>query len=99
MRLEEALVEAGQSLESDAELRDKIDTWIVDAVGYVAEQFKGEVADLIALHRATVGHRRDRPSASSFRSGGICSSCRINGTLVGGAAGLLIYTLSEMFLA
>lgn len=98
LRLEEALVEAGQSLESDAELRDKIDTWIVDAVGYVAEQFKGEVADLIA---STV-QRWDTDETSErieLQVGRDLQFIRINGTLVGGAAGLLIYTLSEMFLA
>ncbi len=98
LRLEEALVEAGQSLESDPELQDKIDTWIVDAVGYVAEQFKGEVADLIA----TTVQRWDTDETSErieLQVGRDLQFIRINGTLVGGAAGLLIYTLSEMFLA
>ncbi len=94
MRLEEALVEAGRSLDSDPELRAKIDSWIVDAVGYVADQFRGEVADLIA----TTVQRWDTAETSErieLQVGRDLQFIRINGTLVGGAAGLVIYSLSE----
>ena len=93
-RLEEALVEAGRSLNADPELRAKIDIWIVDAVGYVAEQFRGEVAGLIA----TTVQRWDTVETSErieLQVGRDLQFIRINGTLVGGAAGLLIYTVSE----
>ena len=97
LRLEEALVEAGHSLESDPELRAKIDQWIIDAVGYIAEQFRGEVADLIA----TTVERWDTEETAErleLQVGRDLQFIRINGTLVGGAAGLLIYTLSEFLL-
>ncbi len=93
--LEQALVEAGQSLESDPTLQAKIDAWIVGATGYVAEQFRDEVADLIA----TTVQRWDTDETSErieLQVGRDLQFIRINGTLVGGLAGLIIYTISEL---
>ncbi len=97
LRLEEALVEAGRSLERDPELRAKIEHWIVDAIGYVAEQFRGEVANLIAttVQRWDADETADRIELQVGRD---LQFIRINGTVVGGLAGLIIYTLSELFL-
>jgi uncharacterized membrane-anchored protein YjiN (DUF445 family) len=97
MRLEEALVQAGRSLESDPELRVKIDRWVVDAVGYVAEQFRGEVAALIAttVQRWDPDETADRIELQVGRD---LQFIRINGTVVGGLAGLVIYTISQLLL-
>lgn len=97
VRLEESLVEAGRGLAADPELRAKIDTWITDAVGYIAEQFRGEVADLIAT---TVQGWDNEETAErmEMQVGRDLQFIRINGTLVGGVAGLLIYTVSRNFL-
>ncbi len=97
LRLEQALVEAGQNLEKDPELRAKIDGWITDSVGYVAEQFRGEVADLIAttVQSWDTAETADRMELQVGRD---LQFIRINGTLVGGLAGLVIYTVSELFL-
>ncbi|MEM7271759.1 MAG: DUF445 family protein [Actinomycetota bacterium] len=95
IRLEEALVSAGESLRSDPELRERIDRWIIDAVGYVAEEFRGEVSELIA----TTVQRWDTEETSDrieLQVGRDLQFIRINGTLVGGLAGLVIYTVSEL---
>lgn len=96
-RLEQALVEAGRSLQTDPELRAKIDHWIIDATAYVGEQFRGEVADLIAT---TVQGWDTQETADrlELQVGRDLQFIRINGTLVGGLAGLAIYTFSELFL-
>jgi uncharacterized membrane-anchored protein YjiN (DUF445 family) len=96
-QLEEALVDAGRSLEADPALRAKIDHWITDAVGYVAEQFRGEVASLIAttVQRWDADETADRIELQVGRD---LQFIRINGTLVGGLAGLVIYSLSQAFL-
>jgi len=97
LRIEEALVGAGRSLHDDPELRAKIDHWITDAVGYVAEQFRGEVASLIA----TTVQRWDTDETAErieLQVGRDLQFIRINGTLVGGLAGLVIYTASELLL-
>ncbi|MGF1595887.1 MAG: DUF445 domain-containing protein [Acidimicrobiales bacterium] len=95
VRLDEALVEAGRALERDPELQARIDRWIIEATTYVAGQFKGEVADLIA----TTVQRWDTDETAErleLQVGRDLQFIRINGTLVGGLAGLVIYTLSEL---
>ncbi len=95
LRLEEALVSAGVSLRDDPAMQDRIDQWITEAVGYVAEQFRGEVADLIAT---TVQGWDTHETAErlELQVGRDLQFIRINGTLVGGLAGLAIYTISEL---
>lgn len=94
-QLEQALVEAGQSIEQDPSLQAKIDDWIVGATGYIAEQFRGEVADLIAqtVQRWDTDETSDRIELQVGRD---LQFIRINGTIVGGLAGLFIYTVSEL---
>ena len=94
VRLEQALVTAGESLRDDPELQARIDRWVTDAVGYVAEEFRGEVSELIA----TTVQRWDTEETSDrieLQVGRDLQFIRINGTLVGGLAGLVIYTVSE----
>ncbi len=96
-RMEEALVDAGNSIMSDPSLQAKIDDWVSGATGYVAEQFRDEVADLIA----TTVQRWDTEETAErleLQVGRDLQFIRINGTVVGGLAGLVIYTVSELFL-
>ncbi len=95
LQLHQALTEAGASLESDPALQAKIDGWITDSIGYIAEQFRGEVAELIAstVKRWDAAETSDRLELQVGRD---LQFIRINGTIVGGVAGLLIYTVSEL---
>ncbi len=97
-RMDEALVSAGRSLKDDPALQARIDRWIIDATGYVAEQFRGEVADLIS---STVARWDTEETAErvELQVGRDLQFIRINGTLVGGLAGLVIYTVSELVFA
>ena len=97
IRIEQAVQEAGHSLLADPELRRRIDGWIIDATGYVAEQFRGEVADLIAstVQRWDTDETAERLELQVGRD---LQFIRINGTLVGGLAGLVIHTVSELLL-
>ncbi|MDH4075927.1 MAG: DUF445 domain-containing protein [Acidimicrobiia bacterium] len=95
VRLDEALVSAGRSLQDDPALQTRIDRWIVEATGYVAEQFRGEVADLIA----TTVQRWDTAETAQrleLQVGRDLQFIRINGTVVGGVAGLAIHTVSQL---
>ncbi len=96
-RIEQALTDAGRSLESDAELRATVDHWVTDATGYIAEQFRGEVSGLIAstVQRWDPEETADRLELQVGRD---LQFIRINGTIVGGLAGLVIYSLSELLL-
>lgn len=80
---------------ADEGLLEKIDGWIVGAVLAVVEQHRGEVGQLIA---GTVA--RWDPDETSQRIelqvGRDLQFVRINGTLVGGLVGLLLFTLSRL---
>ena len=95
VRMDESLTEAGRSLQTDPELRAKIDSWIIDAVGYVADQFRHEVADLIAstVQRWDTQETADR---LELQVGKDLQFIRINGTIIGGLAGFVIHAFSEL---
>jgi uncharacterized membrane-anchored protein YjiN (DUF445 family) len=94
--LERGLVALGEALLSDTELLSKIDSWIVEGGAALVEHYQDEVGALIAQ---TV--RRWDPQATSRRIelaiGRDLQFIRINGTLVGGLAGMLLYLIAHAF--
>src|SRR3954468_8026820 len=82
------------ALEDEA-LLEKIDGWLITAVLRVVEQHRGEVGQLIAQTVSSWD-----PSETSRRIellvGRDLQFIRINGTLVGGLVGLLIYTATRI---
>lgn len=86
----------GEALERDPVLMEKVDGWLVDAAVAVVDRYQSEVGELIA---GTV--RRWDPEATSRRIelaiGRDLQFIRINGTLVGGLAGLALYLLQRAF--
>ena len=93
-RIDRSLAQLGGRLQSDAELQAKVDRWVQRAVGYVVSHYKDEVAEIIATTveswdgKAT-GERME------LQVGRDLQFIRINGTIVGGLAGLVIYTVSQ----
>jgi uncharacterized membrane-anchored protein YjiN (DUF445 family) len=85
---------AASALE-DESLLEKIDGWLITAVLRVVEQHRGEVGQLIAQTVSSWD-----PSETSRRIellvGRDLQFIRINGTLVGGLVGLLIYTATRI---
>ena len=94
--IERGLRGLGQAIQSDPALMAKIDQWIVDAAIAVIERYQDEVGELIST---TV--KRWDPVATSRRIelaiGRDLQFIRINGTLVGGLAGMLLYLLGGLF--
>ena len=94
--IERGLRGLGQAIKSDPVLMAKIDQWIVDAAIAVIERYQDEVGELIAT---TV--KRWDPIATSRRIelaiGRDLQFIRINGTLVGGLAGMLLYLIGGLF--
>jgi uncharacterized membrane-anchored protein YjiN (DUF445 family) len=94
-RVRDGLVGFGARLSSDAELRAKIDGWIGDAAGYVVRHYRGEITTLIT---DTVS-RWDAEETSrkvELQVGRDLQFIRINGTVVGALAGLVIYTVGQL---
>ncbi len=87
----------GEGMARDEAMRDKINNWIRDAAISVLSSRREEIAALIS---DTV-RRWDAETVTrkmELQVGKDLQYIRINGTLVGGLVGLLIYTLSEIFL-
>ena len=95
LRIDASLMSLGRRLQTDVELQRKVDDWLVSTVGYLVDHYRGEVAELIS---STVA-KWDGPATSrrmELQVGRDLQFIRINGTLVGGLAGLVIYTVSQV---
>jgi len=93
--VEQGLMKLGNAVLGDAELMAKVDHWILDAVLYAVEQFRGEVAQLISY---TVGQwdAEETSKKIELQIGKDLQYVRINGTLVGGLVGLILYTITQL---
>ncbi|MEO5824947.1 MAG: DUF445 domain-containing protein [Gemmatimonadales bacterium] len=94
--VEAALVSVGESLAESEQLRNDVDAFLSNVASAFLEQHRHEVADLIA---ATVRDWDPELAASRIELavGRDLQFIRLNGTLVGGFAGLVIYVLSRFF--
>jgi uncharacterized membrane-anchored protein YjiN (DUF445 family) len=93
-RIDSSLVELGRRLQTDPELQAKVDEWLAGTVGYLVDHYRGEVAELIS---STVAKWDGQATSRrlELQVGRDLQFIRINGTLVGGLAGLVIYTVSR----
>ncbi len=94
-RVEKAVTAFGESLQKDEELLEKIDGWAESAALYVVEQYRHEIADLISSTVAA-WDPEDTTRKIELQIGKDLQFIRINGTLVGGAVGLLIHVISQL---
>jgi len=94
-RIADSVVRIGESLRDDAELRDKVDNWIVRGAQHLATQYGAEATTIIT---DTI-ERWDAEEASrriELHVGRDLQFIRINGTVVGALAGLVIYTIAQL---
>ncbi len=96
-RVRDGLVAFGERLDSDAELRGKIDGWIADAAGYVVRHYRHEITTLITDTIAK-WDAEETSRKIELQVGRDLQFIRINGTVVGALAGLVIYTVSELLI-
>lgn len=85
----------GVRLRDDETMREKVDGWLVQGTKYIAENYTDEITGVIS---DTV-ERWDADEASQkieLQVGRDLQFIRINGTVVGSIAGLLIYTISTL---
>jgi uncharacterized membrane-anchored protein YjiN (DUF445 family) len=86
---------AKAALEDEA-LLEKIDGWVIGAVLRVVEQHRGEVGGLIA-QTVSSWDPEETSRRIELLVGRDLQFIRINGTLVGGLVGLIIYTVTHAF--
>jgi uncharacterized membrane-anchored protein YjiN (DUF445 family) len=94
-RIADTVLHIGESVRDDAELRDKVDNWIVRAAQHLVTQYGVEITAIIA---DTI-ERWDADEASrriELHVGRDLQFIRINGTVVGSLAGLVIYTVAQL---
>ena len=82
-------------LRDDPSLQATVDGWLVDAVAAIVDQYRENAADHIA---ATVERWDPVDTADRLELvvGRDLQFIRINGTVVGGLAGLLIYLVGSL---
>jgi uncharacterized membrane-anchored protein YjiN (DUF445 family) len=90
-----SLQRLGERLSREPELQRKVDDWVERSVGYVVDHYRNEVSELIA---GTVERWDGRSTARKLelQVGRDLQFIRINGTLVGGLAGLVIHAATEL---
>lgn len=94
-RIADSAVRIGESLRDDAVLRDKVDDWIVRGAQHLVTEYGVEATAIIT---DTI-QRWDGEEASrriELHVGRDLQFIRINGTVVGALAGLVIYTVGQL---
>jgi uncharacterized membrane-anchored protein YjiN (DUF445 family) len=88
------VLDVGNRLAGDETLGARIDTWLADAAGYVLQKYRHEIAGVI-----TETVERWDPAETTekieLQVGKDLQFIRINGTVVGALAGLLIYSIAH----
>ncbi len=94
-RIDRSLVNLGNRLVAEPELQAKVDDWVRRAAGYVVDHYRGEVSEIIS---STVAKWDGKATAErlELQVGRDLQFIRINGTIVGGLAGLVIYTVTQL---
>ncbi|MBA8931729.1 uncharacterized membrane-anchored protein YjiN (DUF445 family) [Kutzneria viridogrisea] len=95
-RVLEGLVSVGGRLVEDDTMREKVDGWLEGAAAYVVGNYRGEITTLIT---DTIERWDAEETARKIelQVGRDLQFIRINGTVVGALAGLVIYALSQLF--
>ena len=94
-RVADTVIRIGESLRDDADLRAKVDAWIVRGAQHLVSQYGTEITAIIT---ETI-ERWDADEASrriELHVGRDLQFIRINGTVVGSLAGLTIYTIAQV---
>jgi uncharacterized membrane-anchored protein YjiN (DUF445 family) len=94
-RVSTGLAALGARLQSDPALSTKVDGWVEDAAAYVVRHYSTEITTIIT---ETVD-RWDAEETSrkiELQVGRDLQFIRINGTVVGALAGLVIYTVAQL---
>ncbi|MFD9045692.1 DUF445 domain-containing protein [Streptomyces zaomyceticus] len=94
LRARASLISLGKRLSTDARLQSKVEGWAEDAAAYVVTTYRGEITSLIT---DTVAGWDATQTSKKIEAniGRDLQFIRINGTVVGALAGLLIYTVSH----
>ncbi|MDT0450472.1 DUF445 domain-containing protein [Streptomyces hesseae] len=95
LRVRASILSLGARMTDDERLRRKVDGWLEDAAVYVVTTYRDEITALIT--ETVAGWDAEQTSRKiEAHIGRDLQFIRINGTVVGALAGLLIYTASRL---
>jgi uncharacterized membrane-anchored protein YjiN (DUF445 family) len=94
-RLAKAVRSLGRRLTEDAQLRERADSWVESAAVYVVSTYRSEITALIT-DTVNAWDPEETSRKIEIQIGRDLQFIRINGTVVGALAGLLIYTLTRL---
>ncbi len=95
LRVRASLLSLGARMAADPQLRAKVDGWVEDAAAYVVTTYRDEITSLIS--DTVAGWDAEQTSRKiEAHVGRDLQFIRINGTVVGALAGLLIYAVSRL---
>jgi uncharacterized membrane-anchored protein YjiN (DUF445 family) len=92
--MERALTAFGEAVLADPKLVQRVDDFILDIAVFLVERYQQDIADLIT-HTVQSWDADITARRLELALGRDLQFIRINGTLVGALAGLLIYTISR----
>ncbi|MFC9684499.1 DUF445 domain-containing protein [Streptomyces sp. NPDC056948] len=94
LRVRASLLSLGSRMAAERKVQDKVDKWVEDAAVYVVTTYRKEITSLITDTVASwdAEHTTRKIEANIGRD---LQFIRINGTVVGSLAGLLIYTVAH----
>ncbi|WP_408633257.1 DUF445 domain-containing protein [Mycobacterium hippophais] len=94
-RIADSVIRIGESLRDDADLRRKVDNWIVRGAQHLVAEYGAEITTIITdtIERWDAEEASDRIELHVGRD---LQFIRINGTVVGSLAGLVIYSIAQL---
>ena len=96
-RMTQALEEIGARLTTDEALQHRVDTWVTDAAVFLVDRYRHDIASIITdtVERWDPAETTEKIELMVGRD---LQYIRLNGTIVGALAGLLIFTIAHALL-
>ncbi|WP_137843800.1 DUF445 domain-containing protein [Microbacterium sp. 2FI] len=96
-RAAEALSEIGERLTTDAALQRRVDGWVTDAAVFLVDRYRHDIASIIS-DTVSRWDPDETTEKIELMVGRDLQYIRLNGTIVGALAGLVIFSIAEAFL-
>jgi uncharacterized membrane-anchored protein YjiN (DUF445 family) len=96
-RAAQALMEVGERLVTDAALQRRVDGWVTEAAVFLVDRYRHDIASIITdtVERWDAAETTEKIELMVGRD---LQYIRLNGTIVGALAGLLIFTIAHALL-
>src|SRR5690606_33758157 len=94
LRARDALVEIGRRLQTDTALRERVNTWVTDAAAFLVDRYRHDIASVIT-DTVERWDPEETTQKIELQVGRDLQYVRLNGTVVGALAGVVIFTIAH----